>query len=561
MTFRDIATQIVKKSIRTAVCIDDQFSEPYEAPEEGIHSPVMPQKLYQSFKEQGNCSLDVYRYKDIESWNERKETILSGKDLVVLDWELENAGILYRSTLKILNDIIDDKSTQLVIIYTNTPNLIDVETFITTYFCPVNIKSNAVSRENIVDVLEDNEIVEDGENLFEELSRVISNSEIYNRKLKLSEFLADNGIKDKELGLFFREMRSLFKGVSNEELLEILALKAHQLDTLVAEKGRGVKKVNHEKKFIDIDGTSILIVNKSEGQGVDNVVLPENLFNDFSHILTSAPNNSMSLMAIELKDLFRTNVSFIGNSIKNIDELAFFNQWANLNKDKETTQAEAEVEFNHFLLENWLSELSQFTLNVSNNLEFSRALKKYYEEYKLEDALKQNVPQEELIKLGANFSTLNIHNGSRKCSKIQFGDIFWKNDTLTSCNEVLLCITPHCDARRPQKIKHTHYFIRGIVVTNVDEIDKALKESEKENYSFLYVEGKPICINWITKPITAYIPEANNDVNNVIEIDLFGTKYQLKYITILKENYTQRVANYSFGHAMRVGITLPYLMN
>lgn len=561
MTFQNIATQIIKKSIRTAVCIDDEFSEPYEAPEAGIHSPDMPQKLYNSFQEQGECSLDVYRYKDLKKWNDRKETILSSKDLIILDWELDKTGIKYQNTLKILNDIIGNGSTQLVIIYTNTPELTDVEISIQTYFCPLNIFFSKVTKEYIVDILEEKEIVEDGTAFFDDLKKQFSKNEIYSRKLKLSDLLKKLLDTPSKLGSFFREMKLIFKGVSNEELLEILLFKAYHLDDFISEKERSILKVKFDRILLDIDGISVLIVKKPKNGELDNVVRPENLFKSFSHVLTSAPNNSMSLMSIEMKDLFRNNISFISNSIKSIDELAFFNQWNNLNKDKTSTPEEAENEFNHFLLENWLNELTQFTLNVSNKLDFFEALKKYYEENELELKVGVNVPQEELIKLGAHFSTLNINNGNRKCHKIQFGDIFWKNDTLTSCNEVLLCITPHCDARRPQKIKHTHYFIRGLVVSNKEEIDKALKESEKDNYSFLYCGGTPICIQWITKPVTIFIPEEKNDINDVIEIDLFGAKYQLNHITILKENYTQRVANYSFGHAMRVGITLPYLMD
>jgi hypothetical protein len=126
-------------------------------------------------------------------------------------------------------------------------------------------------------------------------------------------------------------------------------------------------------------------------------------------------------------------------------------------------------------------------------------------------------------------------------------------------NEVLLSLTPHCDSIRPDKINHLLHFIRGKIIKNEGEIKKALENAEKEYYSFLNIENNPICIEWLPKPFSIYVRKENNDVTQLIDIEFKEVKFKLKHVTLLKENYTQRIANHSFSNAMRVGITLPYI--
>ncbi|RYE55821.1 MAG: hypothetical protein EOP48_09360 [Sphingobacteriales bacterium] len=82
LTFKDIAKNIIKKSIRSAVCIDDMFEEPYmdaasiqvrnielsqRDNKEIILDNKIPAKLYTSFRKVGLCDLDVYNFKPTDT--------------------------------------------------------------------------------------------------------------------------------------------------------------------------------------------------------------------------------------------------------------------------------------------------------------------------------------------------------------------------------------------------------------------------------------------------------------------------------------------------------------
>ncbi|PKP45157.1 MAG: hypothetical protein CVT94_18860 [Bacteroidetes bacterium HGW-Bacteroidetes-11] len=161
--------------------------------------------------------------------------------------------------------------------------------------------------------------------------------------------------------------------------------------------------------------------------------------------------------------------------------------------------------------------------------------------------------------MGAHYSTINVEITTRPNKKIQFGDIFSKEEKSNKINEVFLSITPHCDSIRPSKIDNLLHFVHGYVIVDSEEKKIALEKSETDYYSFLSIKGMPYCIKWKPKPFTIFIDEKINDTSNPIKIRYRENEFYLKHLTLLKENYTQRIANHSFSQSMRVGITLPSL--
>ena len=560
MSFSDIATSIVKKSIRSAICIDDEFAEPYEAKNKKRNSQI-PKKLYSSFRKDGECSLDFYRYRNWNDWTLKKENVLSNKDLIILDWELESIGNKYANTLKILDDIIQHRTNQFVIIYTHLQYVEEIRININAYFSKNNIQYKDIKIEDFIKVYED--ITEDDYKLVDsEIKRLISRDKIFAHEHKLDAIFKSIGIDKKEIGLLMKSIKETFKINNCKDLLEVLLLKAYFLDSHTNNTHRSVKSVNSDKIILNVDNTLILITNKGSTKNPTGI-LPEKLFKYFTTAITTSPNNSISLMACELKDLFRSNVAIIGNNISNINEKAFFNHWNNLRTVKDITIEEADIQFKFFLIENWLTELSQFTINTTTHHLFFEALRKYAEENGMFNLPEDAINYDDIIKLGAHYSTINIGIEQRTNKKIQFGDIFemLKIGNQQNLKEVLLSITPHCDSIRPKKIKYLFHFIRGEVITNHEAKQKALLNSEKDHYSFIEIQRIPYCIKWNVKPFTIYVPEVNNDISNSIEVLIQDSKFQLKHLTLLKENYSQRIANYSFSDSMRVGITLPYLKN
>ena len=558
MSFSDIATQIVKKSIRSAICIDDAFAEPYETPTDDFSDDI-PKKMYESFRDKGNCSLDFYRYRDIEHWGSNSEFLLSNKDLIVLDWELDKIAPKYKNTLSILDDIIQNGTNQFVIIYTHLEHLENIVISLQAFYNQTNIYTKAVKEEMIIDAFESSGA--EFSDLGTSLERNIDFVNIFTPVIKLSTILSDAKLQGKEIGEFVRKSKAILGVKTDDEVLEFLLLNNHKLREYSCSSYRNVQKVDCERVILNIENTIILISNKSVDGEDGEKILPENLFGAFTDAITKKPNNAMALMACNFKDIFRSNVASIGNNIPKINEQAFYHHWSNIRKEEDLTEKEADEQFKDFLLQTWMNELSQFTIKTSSNNTFFEALLKYGEENQLFDDVKGVAPVEDLIKLGAHYSTINLDVTRRSDRKIQFGDIFWKQDSSTTMDDVLLSVTPHCDSIRPEKINNLLHFVRGRVLKNKDEIKIALQNSETDHYSFINIAGKPFCVEWFTKPFSIFIKKENNDVTKLIQIKLKDVGFKLIHITLLKENYTQRIANHSFSHAMRVGITLPSLKN
>lgn len=99
---------IIQNAISSAVCIDDKYVTPYQAPIEGDKFDDSKQ-LYESFRREGNCDLDIYKYESLEQFEKSKNYLFENKDLLVLDWELNesNPACKYKDTLPILRQAIN----------------------------------------------------------------------------------------------------------------------------------------------------------------------------------------------------------------------------------------------------------------------------------------------------------------------------------------------------------------------------------------------------------------------------------------------------------------------
>lgn len=130
---------------------------------------------------------------------------------------------------------------------------------------------------------------------------------------------------------------------------------------------------------------------------------------------------------------------------------------------------------------------------------------------------------------------------------MRFGDIFFEEKTI----EYFMCITPHCDCVKPEKIESNYYFVKGAVATNIS----AVKHAETGHYSFLYFNNSVISIEWETRPFTVHVKK--NDINKMT-FNYSGVVKKPVFRTTQKENFTQRISNESFGYGYRVGIDLPH---
>jgi len=103
MSFNTIADQIIQDSIVSSLYIDDKVVEPFESITEANASYFEVSKgLYSSFKEK-NKSLDFYKFQLNKNWKDDADYIFKNRDLLVLDWQLDDKKELRQTdTLEIL---------------------------------------------------------------------------------------------------------------------------------------------------------------------------------------------------------------------------------------------------------------------------------------------------------------------------------------------------------------------------------------------------------------------------------------------------------------------------
>jgi hypothetical protein len=542
-TFDEVAKQIIKKSFRSAICIDNEYASAYSLTENlNIDEP---RALYNSFREEGYCDLDVFEFSSFEtSW---KPHMGENKDLLILDWELD-AGEQYISTLQILDEVIRAKKIPFVVIYTNTEYIDQVANVIVSKFNPVtkeqleafkaifNSKMLIVSEEDSIDF--DDLLNESG--LFFEyinfhskrLDAEVNILEWIRKCYKIKTAVNAAAIKSK-ISSFIKEIFGVSSTGRELEFFSFLILRDE-----VVSGNFGIKRIKIERPAYFVDNSTTIIVFPKKDK--DGGITPEKLFSEFAQTIISDPHNFISLLSLEFKDNIKENFSRIGVKFSHLNERAFLYHMGNYQTDGVFNKGT----IYDFILRGWIYELFQQKIG-EKSLALNFIGKRYAE---LNIA---NVPEDaelynELVRYSAYISTSDLSEKENK--KLWFGDIF-KNDK----DEYFLCITPHCDCSIPSKIKNNYYFIKGAIKTNVKH---ALSTAEQGYESFIVDDIKSICLEWKRKPFTSYI---ENPILGKIILRYANVEKALQYVTSLKENYTQRISNEAFAYGYRVGIDLPHL--
>jgi hypothetical protein len=276
------------------------------------------------------------------------------------------------------------------------------------------------------------------------------------------------------------------------------------------------------------NNTIILIVQKGQ-------IEPQNFISGFSKTILNIPHSYLTLVCLDYRNKFLEQSSFLGKELQKISENAFYHHMIELGS-----------EFEEFIRELWKYDNTSF-LNT-----FRSAVIENFDSFKESNDIVSKTQKDtelylELAKLNSYY---NIAPRSFNQGKILFGDIFTLN---INTDSVLLCITSHCDCLRPQKINNNFFFIEGELRNLKPDY---LVKSDSNFKSFIMHNDIPKIIDWgECKPFTLFISDESNSKVGSIKVLLNNNEVELKYFQTLKENYTQRIANNSFGYASRVGIS------
>lgn len=547
MSLEEIAQKVIKDAIRSAICIDDEYAPPYPQGNSGLNTEE-PSKLYYSFREKGNCDLDIYCFESIEkSW--KPNYMIPNKDLVILDWELDKEGDKFGSTLQILEDIVNSKKIPFVLIYTNTEDLNQVAQKLISKFNPYSqdklkeFVSLFVSK--LTDLVEDLEETDIEELLEENHQKFYEHFMSFSKRDEIAlEIVSSFSLKlDVEPKKAQRIFKAVFKELLGEKMadsgmIEVGKIILRQEDSFQYD----IDRIEIDSPALKIGATSVIVYHK---QSKKDGIQPEDLFDTFSQAVRNNPHNYLTLLSLEMKDRIREDFSVIGNNFANIDERAFL---YHLSGYKQGNEYQINLIYD-FIIKSWIEDLAQYNLNrVPEVLKsVTERIEVHNQEVGSKNVSNDPTLIEELVRYSNFISTASLNR--EKDLTLRFGDIFINSKT----NHFYLCITPHCDCLRPDKIQNNFYFVAG---TKYDKNLTALEKAETEYSSFVIHKDNPIGIKWTGKPFTAHIQ--NNDIS-ALTFDYCSEEIQLDHITTLKENHVQRIANQSFGYGYRVGIDLPHI--
>lgn len=540
MSFNNTASQIIENSIASSLYIDDKVVEPFEELNDANSKYFAVSKgLYSSFRAK-NKSIDFYKFQLAKDWKQDSEYIFKNRDLLVLDWQLDDSKELRQTnTLEILHKAVDTDNLHFISIYTETEarHFQDIFYIIKAHFEVGYNETAKAEYKKLIDAIEaegiDSSFIKSLGGRFKEVALRVDNKEILD---ELKKVFIDN-LKDK-VRLFYQCLKALHPNniIKQCEIFGYCLNEEEVNVTLKRDYDLNFRFIGNN--FILIEHTIVQLTTKSNPK-------PDEHFDFFTKALLEVCGNPLTLTSLEIRNLLRDSSGFIGKDADSINDAALF-----YHKSRKEN-------FFDFIVDIWKSHAHSFVDYNSHRLKTLN--EEFWKEYetnnnlsaKLTD-LMQNGNEEsfhkELSRLNTYYNTLHVLK--LKNEKIRFGDVFVCTEG-NHKSDFFLNITAHCDCEEPKEnLKNNFYFLIG----KKSKLDEELKKREEGFNSYLKIGEELIAIKWGNRPVVLNVPQSEMVDYTVNTKDGLQKDIPLKYIGTLKENYTQRMANNSFSFAMRVGI-------
>lgn len=507
MAYQDVAKNIIKESIKTAVYIDENALEAYEKmPETPSAEQALSVELTKKLRE-SNIDLTVFKY-EAQKYKDQKNYVFANKDLVLLDWELDGEGGGGLSALNVLHELIEMRSVHFCTIYTNTEELCEIVKEICSYFCGVDQTMAAKFMEELT-------LCGDYDH------------DIFKSALWEYAFTKDSGRK--------RGIADRLRG-RHPQAFDVV--KSNFLISAAVINGKYIPESNPYKySDYDLDNQIVVVENMLIFVRNKKVTKAENLINEIYSRLSITDMGFWPLLGLEVRNKIRTSDAFIDREIFGVPSKALAYQ-----RDRKGN------DFSSYLTEVIVKHLSMHI--ESTHL-------------KLPNELIWNPKEDNPHDYDQYFAQMNIfYNACTVINKgsLMFGDVFKMDDTY------YMCISPLCDCAHGGE-NFYFYFAEGKGLA----VKKAL--SLKENGYISYLPNAK-CVNWkpddkngkpipyiVPRPI--FIPNSNNIVDGKLRVKLYENNSfvdkSFEYITTIKQNYAQRIANFAFTHSTRVGINFAFI--
>jgi hypothetical protein len=529
LSYEEKSFEIIKNSIKSAVFIDEKARDFFQKDSDllGENEEEITVDLFNQFKEEG-ISLAIHKYKINDQKNEALTNYLfEDRDLVLLDWNLdgENSGQEY--SLELLADIINRPHIHFCTIYTSEKgsDIDNVFRNIISYFSNETL-------ENYIEKKESLEIEEEITKIKASLDDINLNRDTEEVKVKIGELFKTN---PKEIKL----IKSITGIASNKEAIiyASIALDNNSIKSEILYPSPTL--ISFINKTVIIDNTIITILNKQENE-------PKILIENISKNITASKSSFTQLLGLEMQSIFSKSSAFIDENLLNFTKEAVIYHRENYKKEG----------ISHFFPE-FIKEImvEKAKLNIRNQ-ELTLLEDNFL------DSLNENIKPEidELLSMNTFYNASKLHTDN----KLNFGDVF----KTEGVEEYYICITALCDCLRPDKINNTFFFAKGNIINK----ESALQLGDTAFLSYL---SNKIVVAWTNvvsieeslhkfspvyiKPLSFTVSNNKFDENgnlsfSYINADNDISLINVNYITTIKANYTQRIANHAFSYPIRIGV-------
>ena len=543
----DRIKEIISSSISNAVCIDDEFCAPYET---GNGCIEIPKSLCTSFRNSHDCNLDVFHYTTKEILKPIIPALFRNRDLLIVDWELNpHDAVKYKDSLEIIENGIASKSLRYIVIYTQNPS-IDKITYAILHYFSEHKKVFEMVEKDIVErfdaFCENNSLDIDGDEIWSLLKNGVSGISLNPDKIKEIKVSTNKQLSALIGSYIIRHLCRLINDVVKEigfnginDAISWLDLNTQNHDTFYSSKTYDSSILSPQS--IHIDNTIVVILQKNtnpEGNVILNSVAPDEVFDKIVESVSNVKNLRTFIFSILLKDVMNDEIAQWGKNLGNISERALVYHAKTYDDTDE-----------------FIEYFSNCTTGLLKSSMLSAIDKRDIRELFKVDSNNEVPPCQDLCSLNC-FLTFTDKKQLEDMHTIQTGDIFVLSNPYhpeDNSEEYLICITQSCDCKRPQKIYHNYVFLHG----HKADLKKALTDTEKAWYSFISTER---AIKWTTRFFSIHIESQRKFyINRPIRVVLNnGRNNELTFLGNQKIEYTQRLINYAFSNAQRMGIDLPH---
>ena len=508
--YEETALTIIKDAIKSAIFIDENAREPFMAEEPG--EAMRSEELYKDFRAKG-ISLSIYKYDDA-TYDAHKEYLFNNRDLVLLDWKLDDNDGEDKS-LDILANIVNmQPHIHFCVIYTSENQEVVLNNILSYFSCLTYEEYEEIredfeaEKEKIDKLLPD--LILLSQNRFNRSKRgEVFKELIRDRELKAKVESHKILNKDKSLGLLCAYIRL---GIAFSK-----HLKSNDMQPCPSD-------IDTEHYTVCINNTLISVLNKRD-------VSASRIFERFSQQIAQYEKGVMHLVGLEMRNIQRKGGTFIDSNVLAVTKETL--GYHKMQSDKNFTSFIKDV-----MVEQLKTNISEDDLSIISAIT---------------PCGYQDKP--ECI---AEYAAMNVFYNSQRRNEINkrltFGDVFKCED------KFYICITALCDCAHPDKRNHCFYFAEGRKIT----LDKALDKGDSGYISYI---SRDCCVQWDNPPIKGeysyivpinYMVPDNCIVNDKLNVYRFKDKKvedkEFEYLTTIRQNYAQRIANYAFAHPLRVGI-------